>query len=153
MSRLIHQGLGRPLVLGFGGEVHLGGCIDQALPHSVPDPVEQAAFRRLRELHPLLRRGMRTAQVWGDCVGDLQAGLTAVSLSSPFTLQSQRSRDARGGLKRAAHRAHPLNLEALVDANIDFVAMANSHALDYREEVCVCNRHARAPRHCHATAT
>ena len=134
MSRYVRQGLGKHMVLGFGGDVNLGGFVDQALPQSVPDPVEQAAYRRMQEKHPVLQRGMRTAQVWGDCVGDMQAALTAVSLTSPLTLHAQRSRGAGGGLKREAQRAHPLNLEPLLDANIDFVSLANNHSLDYHEE-------------------
>uniref|UniRef100_A0A7S2MBU2 Capsule synthesis protein CapA domain-containing protein n=1 Tax=Haptolina brevifila TaxID=156173 RepID=A0A7S2MBU2_9EUKA len=133
-ARLRRQGRGRELVLGFGGDVNLGGCIDQSLPHNVPDATSRAAARRLQQRHPLLQRGMRTAEVWGDCVGDLQAHLTAVSLVSPFTLHAQRSRAAGGGLKPETQRSHPLNVEALVDANIDFVSLANGHSLDFRED-------------------
>ena len=92
--RYRRQGLGRELTLGFGGEVTLGGLIDQSLPQSVPDPAALAQMRQARRHHPLLRRGMRTAEVWGDCVGVLQANVTALSLTSPLTMHSQRARTA-----------------------------------------------------------
>ena len=132
--RLRQQGLGRELVLGFAGDVNLGGCIDQSLPNNVPDPAMRGAIRRLRARHPLLQRGMRTTEVWGDCVGDLQVDLTAVSLVSPLTLHGQRSRGTGGGVKLETHRSHPLNVEVLTDANIDFVSLANGHSLDFRED-------------------
>ena len=108
--RYIRQGYGQELVLAFGGDVNLGGSVDQCLPHSVPDATAHAAARKLRQRHPLLqKRKMRTAEVWGDCVGDLQAALTLVSLASPFTLHGHRSRAAGGLMKAGTRRSHPLN--------------------------------------------
>lgn len=133
-ARLIKQGVGKTLHLGFGGDVSLGGLIDQSLPNSIPDAQAAKEAKAAKQRHPLLQRGMRTAEVWGDCVGDLQAGVTAISLVSPFTMHGQRSRSAGGGAKRLTQRAHPLQVEALVDANIDFVTLANGHSMDYQEE-------------------
>ena len=133
-ARLRRQGLGRQVVLGFGGDVNLGGCIDQSLPNSVPDPSARAAVRRLRQNHPLLARGMRAPELWGDCIGDVgEPSITMVSLISPLTLNSQRSRASSGGMKSVSYRSHPLNVEALVDANVGVVSLANGHILDYRE--------------------
>ena len=134
-ARLRQQGRGKELVLAFGGDVNIGGLIDQSLPQSVPDGRARAAAKRLRQQHPLLQRGLRTAELWGDCAGILgEASITVVSLVSPLTLHSQRSRAAGGGFKPETHRSHPLNVEALVDANIDLVSLANGHSLDFRED-------------------
>jgi len=134
-ARLRQQGRGKELVLAFGGDVNIGGLIDQSLPQSVPDGRARAAAKRLRQQHPLLQRGMRTAELWGDCAGILgEASITVVSLVSPLTLHSQRSRATGGGFKPETHRSHPLNVEALVDANIDLVSLANGHSLDFRED-------------------
>jgi hypothetical protein len=132
--RYRRQGLGKELRLGFGGDISFGGLIDQSLANSVPDPAAMRAMRLARTQHPLLKRGMRHAEVWGDCVGDLQTSVTALSLVSPFTLHAQRSRTNGGGLKGEAQRAHPLQVEALVDANVDFVSLANAHSMDFHEE-------------------
>lgn len=134
-ARRRHQGLGKKLVLCFGGDVNLGGCVDQSLSQSVPEAAARAKVRRLRQRHPLLQRGMRTTELWGDCIGELgEAAITAVSLVSPLTLHGQRSRSAGGGMKPVTSRSHPLNVEALVDANVDFVSLANGHSLDFRED-------------------
>ena len=133
-ARLIKQGFGRDLTLCFGGDVDLGGSIDQCLPNSVPDATERATARQLRERHPLLQRGMRTTEVWGDAIGDMQGTITAVSLSSPFTLQMQRSRTAGEATKPKTRCSHPLNVEALVDANIDVVSLGNEHSMGFRED-------------------
>ena len=61
-ARKIHQGLGKRFTLGFGGDVTLGGVVDQMLPQSVPDRMNETAARRLRERHPVLERRMRAAQ-------------------------------------------------------------------------------------------
>eukprot|EP00966_Prymnesium_polylepis_P248820 5752995-Prymnesium_polylepis.1 len=133
-SRLIKRGLGKELTLGFGGDFSLGGCIDQCLPHSVDEPAAREAARKLKQQHPLLRRGMRPSEVWGDAIGELQADVSVLSLTTPITLKaSNRSRGASSGTKRRAQRGHPLNLEVLLDANIDYVALANETILDYRE--------------------
>ena len=132
--RLRRQGLGKPLVVGFGGDLSLGGLIDQSLPQSLPDAAAKRALKAARRQHPLLQRGMRTTEVWGDCVGDLQADVMTISLTSPLTMHDQRSRAAGGGLKAGAKRAHPMQVEALLDANIDFVSLANGHSMDFREE-------------------
>ena len=130
--RLRRQGYGKTLVLGFGGDVSFGGLIDQALPNSLPDGSLKALHAAQRQ-HPLLKRGMRTAEVWGDCVGELQASVTAISLISPLTTHGQRSPSSGISAKRV-QRAHPLQVEALVDANIDFVTLANGHSMHYQEE-------------------
>lgn len=133
-SRLIKRGLGRELCLGFGGDLSLGGCIDQCLPHSVDDPVAKELADTLRRQHPLLKRGMRVSEVWGDCVGELQSDVTAISLVSPITLRgSRRSRGGSGATKGPPQRMHPQNAEALVGANIDYVALANKAILDFGE--------------------
>ena len=132
--RYRRQGLGRELSLVFGGDLSLGGLIDQSLPNMVPDPLAMKGMRLAKKQHPVLTRGMRTSEVWGDCVGDLQANITAMSLTSPLTLHGQRSRTSGGGTKREAQRSHPLNVEALVDANVDFVSLANGHSMDFQEE-------------------
>ena len=95
-ARLRHQGIGKTLELGFAGDVSLGGIIDQLLPNSVPDASKRKAARQAKQQYPVLQRGMRTSEVWGDCVGDLQAGVMALSLVSPLTMHGQR-----------AHRASP----------------------------------------------
>ena len=133
-ARLRKQGFGKQAHLGFAGDVSLGGLIDQSLPQSLPDPAAIDKARKARKEHPLLRRGMRTAEVWGDCVGDLQASIMALSLVSPLTMHSHRSFSGGGGLKREAQRAHPLQVESLVDANIDVVSLANGHSMDFHEE-------------------
>ena len=133
-ARYRKQGVGKKATLGFGGDVSLGGLIDQSLPSSLPDSAAIAAARKARKQHPLLQRGMRTAEVWGDCVGDLQTNVTALSLVSPLTMHAQRSRTAGGGTKREAQAAHPLQVEALVDANVDVVSLANGHSMDFHEE-------------------
>ena len=133
-ARLIFYGQGKQAQLTFGGDVSFSGLIDQSLPHSLPDTAAITSARKARKQHPLLQRGMRTAEVWGDCVGDLQGAVTAVSLVSPLTMHAQRSRTADGGLKREAQRAHPLQVEALLDANIDVVSLANGHSMDFHEE-------------------
>ena len=47
-SRLIKQGLGKELVVGLGGDISLGGSVDQCLPHSVDDPQAEQTAQRLR---------------------------------------------------------------------------------------------------------
>lgn len=133
-ARKVHQGLGRRLTVGLGGEVNLGGVIDQFLPHSLPDDASEEVAARLRLLHPLLQRGMRVSEVWGNCIGVLQANMTLVSLTSPFTSHTSRSRGATGAPKADACRSHPLNIEVLMDANVDVVALANGHSMDFNEE-------------------
>ena len=130
------RGQGTPATLGFAGDVSLGGLIDQSLPNSLPDPKAISDARKARKQHPLLQRGMRTAEVWGDCVGDLQASVTALSLISPLTMHGQRSQRGRstGHTSAEAQRAHPLQIETLIDANIDFVSLANGHSMDFHEE-------------------
>ena len=133
-ARYIHNGLGQRLTVAFGGDINLGGLTDQFLPQSLPDKHSEAAAARLRQQHPLLGRRMRTAEVWGNAVGTLQANLSVVSLSSPLTASPHRARSAGGGLIMDARRAHPLNLEVLADANVDCVTLATGHAMDYGEE-------------------
>ena len=72
-------------LLGFGGDVDIGGLMDQCLEHQVKDRASEDAARRLRLKHPLLARGMRSSEVWGNCVGALQADVSVVSLLSPLT--------------------------------------------------------------------
>jgi poly-gamma-glutamate synthesis protein (capsule biosynthesis protein) len=132
-ARKVHRGLGTRLTIGFGGDVNLGGIIDQVLPDSVPDRDAETAASRARRDHPLLQRGMRTAEVWGDCIGGLQTEVTLVSLTSPLTTHAHRARKAMGP-GCAPRRTHPLNAEVLTDANIDCVALANDHAMDFQEE-------------------
>ena len=129
-ARYVHQGHGSRLTIGFGGDISLSGVLDQCLPNSIPDRESEAAAARARQRHPLLQRGMRTAEVWGDCVAMLQADLTLAALASPLTTHQHRARRAGGG----ARRAHPLNVEVLTDANVDFVALAGEHAMDFQEE-------------------
>ena len=136
-ARLIKRGLGRELTLGLGGDLSLGGSIDQCLQHSVDDAAERQTARRLQQQHPCLKRGMRSSEVWGDCVADLQCDISMVSLTCPITARP--SQTARGQVagKRRRQRAHPLNLEVLLDVNIDFTALANEAALDFREVCCM----------------
>lgn len=110
-ARKVHQGLGRQLTVGLGGSVNLGGVLDQFLPQSLADASAEELAARLRLLHPLLQRGIRYSEVWGDCVGVLQANLTLVSLESALTTHSIRSLGADGAPKADARRSHPLNLE------------------------------------------
>ena len=133
-ARLRHQGLGRRFTLGFGGELDLGGLIDQQLEESVPDALLAEKAKQLRQRHPCLERRMRSAEVWGGSISSLLADATVVSLASPFTMHPHRSRVAGGGFKRDARRAHPLNVEVLLDAALDCAVLANDHALDYQEE-------------------
>jgi hypothetical protein len=63
MARRIQQGHGAPLSIGFGGSINLGGFTDQCLPDSLPDRAVEAEAARLRALHPLLQRPMRTTEV------------------------------------------------------------------------------------------
>ena len=134
-ARLRHQGIGKTLELGFAGDVSLGGIIDQLLPNSVPDASKRKAARQAKQQYPVLQRGMRTSEVWGDCVGDLQAGVMALSLVSPLTMHGQRAhRGESGHVRPLAQRAHPLQVEALVDANVDVVALANGHSMSFQED-------------------
>ena len=134
-SRLIKRGLGKELTLGFGGDFSLGGCIDQCLPHSVDEPTAREAARKLKQQHPLLRRGMRPSEIWGDAIGVLQADVSAISLTTPITLKACNQSLLRSSSgRRRAQRGHPLNLEVLLDANIDYAALANQTILDFREQ-------------------
>ena len=45
------------MTLGFGGDVDVGGLIDQCLEHHVKDRASEDAARRLCLKHPLLARG------------------------------------------------------------------------------------------------
>ena len=96
-ARLRHQGLGRRFTLGFGGELDLGGLIDQQLEESVPDALLAEKAKQLRQRHPCLERRMRSAEVWGGSISSLLADATVVSLASPFTMHPHRSRVAGGG--------------------------------------------------------
>ena len=53
-ARYRKQGVGKKATLGFGGDVSLGGLIDQSLPNSLPDPKAISDARKARKRHPLL---------------------------------------------------------------------------------------------------
>ena len=51
-------------------------------------------------------------------------------------MHGQRSQRGRSTAheRAEAQRAHPLQIETLIDANIDFVSLANGHSMDFHEE-------------------
>ena len=53
MARYRHQGMGKEAYLAFGGDISLGGLIDQSLPNSLPDPKAISDARKARKQHPL----------------------------------------------------------------------------------------------------
>ena len=130
-ARLRHQGFGKPMTLGFGGDVDVGGLIDQCLEHHVKDRASEDAARRLCLKHPLLARGMRSPEVWGNCVGALQADVSVVSLLSPFTFHPHRSRSSASRVIRASH---PMNAEVLQDANLDVCVLGNQFSMGYQQQ-------------------
>ena len=130
-ARLRHQGLGKPMTLGFGGDVDIGGLMDQCLEHQVKDRASEDAARRLRLKHPLLARGLRSSEVWGNCVGALQADVSVVSLLSPLTFHPHRSRSSATRVIRASH---PMNAEVLQDANLDVCVLGNQFSMGYQQQ-------------------
>ena len=130
-ARLRHQGFGKPMTLGFGGDVDIGGLMDQCLEHQVKDRASEDAARRLRLKHPLLARGMRSSEVWGNCVGALQADVSVVSLLSPLTFHPHRSRSSATRVIRASH---PMNAEVLQDANLDVCVLGNQFSMGYQQQ-------------------
>ena len=130
-ARRRHRGLGKSFTIGFGGDIDLGGVVDQCLEQCLKDRASEEAARRLRLQHPLLERGMRTTEVWGNCVGALQADLSIASLLSPFTFHPHRSKSAT---PRAIRASHPLNAEVLQDANLDVAVLGNQHSMCYQQK-------------------
>ena len=59
-ARLRQQGRGKELVLAFGGDVNIGGLIDQSLPQSVPDGRARAAATRQRIVRQAAARRPRS---------------------------------------------------------------------------------------------
>ena len=93
------QGLVRRAVVAERVAVEPTGTSELTRSDATARSDADAAARNARKRHPLLQRGMRTAEVWGDCVGDLQASVTALSLISPLTMHGQRSQRGRSLLE------------------------------------------------------
>lgn len=104
MAPVVHN---RPLTLVFGGDVMLGRLVNEVL----------------------LKKG--PAHVWGDTLPLLRdADVTLVNLECTI---------AEGGKPfvppRVFHfRAHPRAAKALALAGVDFVSIANNHAMDFQGE-------------------
>jgi len=140
-ARRVHQGLGKPFTLGFGGNIDVGGVLDQCLEHSLEDRVCERAARKLRLQHPLLERTMRSPEVWGNSAGALQADVSIASLVSPLTFHPHR---ARADTSRIVHAAHPLNVEVLEDINLDVAVLGNQFSMAYQEQGLMDTRTALA---------
>ncbi|KAE8348543.1 hypothetical protein BDV28DRAFT_87413 [Aspergillus coremiiformis] len=115
--------------LTFTGDVMLGRLVDQLFPTHVSNPQEQALATTFLRTHPALKTYTHRSP-WGTTLPLFHTSdLNLINLETAAT-----TCDTPWPNKTFNYRMHPTNLQALKEARIDYVSLANNHTLDFGEQ-------------------
>ena len=128
--------MAQPITLFMCGDVMTGRGIDQVLPHP-GDPTLHEPYMESAEGYVELAvtangpipRPVNFSYIWGEALKELERVAPDLRIMNLETSITKSDEYWRG--KEVLYRMNPENIFCLTAANIDYVALANNHVLDW----------------------